>query len=151
MDSPLAAYSEVILPPVSATPDPFARALLAAMLAYRDGNFTVRMPSDLTGVNGKIADAFNDIATMSERRARETARVSHVVGKEGKLKQRMAVPGVVGGWADEVAAINMLIDDLVWPTTEVTRAVGAVAKGDLSQAMALEVDGRPLEGEFLRS
>src|SRR5439155_1111843 len=55
------------------------------------------------------------------------------------------------GWADEVSAINMLIDDLVWPTTEVTRAIGAVAKGDLGQAMALEVDGRPLEGEFLRS
>ena len=72
-------------------------------------------------------------------------------GKEGKLKQRMTVPGVVGGWSDEVAAINMLIDDLVWPTTEVTRAVGAVAKGDLAQAMALEVDGRALEGEFLRS
>ena len=56
---------------------------------------------------------------------------------------------MVGGWADEVAAINMLIDDLVWPTTEVTRAVGAVAKGNLGQSMALEVDGRPLEGEFL--
>ena len=39
----------------------------------------------------------------------------------------------------------------MWPTTEVTRAVGAVAKGDLGQSMALEVDGRPLEGEFLRS
>ena len=111
----------------------------------------MRLPSDLTGVDGKIADAFNDIAAVSERRARETARVSHAVGKEGKLKQRMTVPGVVGGWADEVAAINMLIDDLVWPTTEVTRAVGAVAKGDLGQSMALEVDGRPLEGEFLRS
>ena len=63
----------------------------------------------------------------------------------------MNVAGVTGGWADEVAAINTLIDDLVWPTTEVTRAVGAVAKGDLGQSMALEVDGRPLEGEFLRS
>ena len=61
------------------------------------------------------------------------------------------MPGAIGGWADEVAAINTLIDDLVWPTTEVTRAVGAVAKGDLGQSMALEVDGRPLEGEFLRS
>src|SRR5437016_9542482 len=63
----------------------------------------------------------------------------------------MAVPDAVGGWADEVAAINMLIDDLVWPTTEVTRAIGAVAKGDLGQSMALEVEGRPLEGEFLKS
>ena len=57
----------------------------------------------------------------------------------------------MGGWADDISALNTLIDDLVWPTTEVTRAVGAVAKGDLSQAMALDVDGRPLEGEFLRS
>src|SRR5580692_3711382 len=131
--------------------DQFSKELLGALLSLRDGDFSVRLPVDLTDVNGKIADAFNDIARVSERRARETARVSIAVGKEGKLKQRMAVPGAVGGWADEVAAVNMLIDDLVWPTTEVTRAVGAVAKGDLGQSMALEVDGRPLEGEFLRS
>jgi HAMP domain-containing protein/CheY-like chemotaxis protein/signal transduction histidine kinase len=131
--------------------DAFSRQLLAAMLAFRAGNFNVRMPVELTGVHGKIADAFNDILAVSERRAQETARVSRMVGKEGKLKQRMTVPGVAGGWADEVASINTLIDDLVWPTTEVTRAIGSVAKGDLGQAMALEVDGRPLEGEFLRS
>ena len=136
---------------ISSGVDQFSKQLLGALLSLRDGDFAVRLPSDLTGVDGKIADAFNDIARVSERRARETARVSIAVGKEGKLKQRMAVPGAVGGWADEVAAVNMLIDDLVWPTTEVTRAVGAVAKGDLGQSMALEVDGRPLEGEFLRS
>ncbi len=129
----------------------FSRRLLSAMLAFRDGEFGVRLPSDLIGIEGKIADTFNEIVAVSERRARETERVSRSVGKEGKLKQRMSVPGVAGRWADEVAAINMLIDDLVWPTTEVTRAVGAVAKGDLGQSMALEVDGRPLEGEFLRS
>src|SRR5580700_4743968 len=131
--------------------DQFSRQLLSAMLLFRDGQFGVRLPSHLTGVNGKIADAFNDIVAVTERRARETARVSRSVGKEGKLKQRMSVPGATGGWADEVAAVNLLIDDLVWPTTEVTRAVGAVAKGDLGQSMALEVDGRPLDGEFLRS
>src|SRR3954471_19445535 len=119
--------------------DQFARQLLSAMLAFRDGDIAVRLPSDLTGLNGKIADAFNDIVAASDRRAQETKRVSRVVGKEGKLKQRMAVAGVVGGWADEIAAVNMLIDDLVWPTTEVTRAIGAVAKGDLGQSMALEV------------
>jgi HAMP domain-containing protein/CheY-like chemotaxis protein len=131
--------------------DQFSRALLSAMLALKEGDFEARMPSDLTGVDGKIADAFNEIALLSERRARETARVSHTVGKEGKLKQRMTVSAVRGGWAEEIAAINTLIDDLVWPTTEVTRAIGAVAKGDLGQSMALEVDGRPLEGEFLGS
>jgi HAMP domain-containing protein/signal transduction histidine kinase len=131
--------------------DLFSRQLLFAMQSFKEGNFSVRLPSDLTGVEGKIADAFNDIVTLAERRARETARVSHMVGREGKLKQRMSVPGAGGGWADEVAAINTLIDDFVFPTVEVTRAVGSVAKGDLTQSMALEVDGRPLEGEFLRS
>jgi HAMP domain-containing protein/signal transduction histidine kinase/CheY-like chemotaxis protein len=131
--------------------DVFARNLLEAMVRFRNGDFSSSMPSDLTGVEGKIADVFNDILAVSARRSAETARVCHVVGKEGKLKERMRVPGSLGGWADETNALNTLIDDLVWPTTEVTRAVGAVAKGDLGQAMALDVDGRPLEGEFLRS
>src|SRR5712691_3923940 len=131
--------------------DSFSRGLLAAMVAFRNGEFGVRMPSEMSGIHGKIVDAFNEILTVSERRALETTRVCRAVGKGGQLKQRMSTPGLAGGWADEVVAINTLIEDLVWPTTEVTRAVGAVAKGDLGQSMALEVDGRPLEGEFLRS
>src|SRR5690349_18338416 len=93
----------------------FSRSLLDAMLLLKQGDFSVRMPSDLNGVNGKIADAFNDIALVSERRARETSRVTHAVGKAGKLKQRMNISGLSGGWAAEVDAINTLIDDLVWP------------------------------------
>src|SRR5881396_2755990 len=127
------------------------RQLLSALLAYKAGNFSVRLPSDWTGVAGKLADAFNEIADSNQRLSRETARVSRVVGKEGKLKQRLSVPGAKGGWANNVEAVNTLIDDLVWPTTEVTRTISAVAKGDLTQPMTLEVDGRPLEGEFLRS
>ncbi|HZJ16321.1 MAG TPA: HAMP domain-containing protein, partial [Chthoniobacteraceae bacterium] len=124
---------------------------LAAMLAFRKGDFTARLPEGWTGVRGKIADAFNDVLGMSERRAREARRVARVVGKEGRLTQRMAATGMVGGWADEVEALNELMDDLVRPTTEVTRTIGAVAKGDLGRSMAVEVDGRPLEGEFLHS
>jgi HAMP domain-containing protein/CheY-like chemotaxis protein len=129
----------------------FSRDLLVALLRFKTGDFAARMPSEYTGIEGKIADTFNEILGVSARRSEEIARVCHVVGKEGKLKQRMNVPGAVGGWADEVISLNTLIDDLVWPTTEVTRAIGAVAKGDLTQAMGLELDGRPLEGEFLRS
>ena len=129
----------------------FSRDLLVALLRFKRGDFAARMAPDFTGIDGKIADVFNEILGVSARRSEEIARVCRVVGKEGKLKQRMHVPGAVGGWADEVVSLNTLIDDLVWPTTEVTRAIGAVAKGDLTQAMALEVDGRPLDGEFLRS
>lgn len=137
--------------------DPFAPQstfqvdLLRALQRFRDGDFNARMPSDLTGIEGKIADVFNEILAVGARRSSEVTRVCMLVGKEGKLKQRMSVPAATGGWADEVQALNTLIDDLVWPTTEVTRTIGAVAKGDLSQAMSLDVDGRPIEGEFLRS
>jgi hypothetical protein len=105
----------------------------------------------MVGVEGKIADAFNDIASIATRQASEIARVCQAVGKNGWLKQRLSVPFATGGWAEKVDAVNTLIDDLVWPTTEVTRTISAVAKGDLTRPMALEVEGRPLEGEFLRS
>ena len=83
------------------------------MIEFRDGNFNVRMPRDLTGVDGKIADVFNDVVTVSQRRALEVARVCRVVGKEGKLKERMLVPGAQGARSDEVTSINTLIDHLV--------------------------------------
>src|SRR5512140_3789361 len=92
----------------------FARNLLSALLRFKVGDFSSRMPAELTGLEGKIADVFNDILHVSERRAAETARVCRVVGKEGKLKERLRVPGAVGGWADEIDALNTLIADLVW-------------------------------------
>ncbi|HTS54068.1 MAG TPA: HAMP domain-containing protein [Burkholderiales bacterium] len=121
------------------------------MLALRDGDLSQRLPAGWSGVFGKIAEAFNEVAALNDRRVRENQRVCQAVGKEGKLRQRMNVPGVAGAWSDEISQFNRLVDDLVWPTTEVARTIGAVAKGDLGQSMALETDGRPLEGEFLRS
>ena len=129
----------------------FTQQVLYALTAFRNGDFSRRLPVEWTGVHGKIADVFNEILAFNERRANETARICRMVGKEGKLEQRMAVPGVTGGWVDEIQSLNTLIADLARPTTEVTRAIGAVAKGDLGQSIVLEVDGRPLEGEFLRS
>ena len=72
------------------------------MLAFRDGDFSARMPSNLIGVEGKIADAFNDIVAFNARRSSETVRVSKLVGKEGRLRQRMYVPQGLGAWADEM-------------------------------------------------
>jgi hypothetical protein len=107
--------------------DDQALLLLEAMMSFRNGSFGVRLPVGWTGVYGKIADAFNDVLIMNERRAKETTRVSHLVGREGRLKQRMTLAGLMGGWADEVEALNTLMDDLIRPTIEVTRTIGAVA------------------------
>src|SRR5262249_39351100 len=108
-------------------------------------------PLDWTGVAGKVADAFNEAIELNERMAQELERMSRVVGKEGKLTQRASLGDVSGSWASAVESGNVLIDDLVHPTRETARVIGAVAQGDLSQTMALEVDDRPLQGEFLRT
>jgi HAMP domain-containing protein/CheY-like chemotaxis protein len=139
-------------PPVGvAGPEEELRELLKVFLAVRDGDFSVRLPGHWTGLVGKIADAVNDVVGANERMAEQLERVGEMLGKQGQTRQRVRFPRQVGSWADMEASINTLIDDLLWPTTEVTRALAAVAQGDLSQTMRLDVDGRQLQGEFLRS
>jgi HAMP domain-containing protein len=133
------------------TPEGRSLQFLEAVRALRDGDFSVRLPVGWSGTDGQIAEAFNQALAHQDRITREVSRLSLAVGKEGRLKQRMSVPGAIGGWATNVDSLNTLLDDLVRPTTDVARTIGAVAKGDLGQSMELEVDGRELKGEFLRS
>ena len=125
--------------------------LLAALTTLKKGDFTARLPIDLEGVAGKIADTFNDVVELNQRMAQELERLSRVVGKEGKIAQRADIGEVGGAWKHSVRCVNNLISDLVHPINETGRVIGAVAKGDLSQSMAMEIDGRPLAGEFLRT
>src|SRR5689334_14092440 len=125
--------------------------LLSTLIAFKEGDFRVRMPIDQTGLAGKVNDTLNEIFRMNARMASEFARISTAVGKEGRIGQRASLGPVSGAWADCVDSVNSLIGDLVQPSTEVARVIGAVAKGDLSQTMALEVDGRSLKGEFLHT
>jgi HAMP domain-containing protein/CheY-like chemotaxis protein/signal transduction histidine kinase len=125
--------------------------LLHALQAMRVGDFSVRMAGDRVGLLGKIADTFNEIAGTNQRMARQLERVGQVVGREGRTRQRVRFGLSDGAWGEMEASVNTLIDDLLWPTTEVTRAIAAVAQGDLLQTVQLDVDGRPLKGEFLRS
>ncbi|MGN6183679.1 MAG: HAMP domain-containing protein [Thermoanaerobaculia bacterium] len=132
-------------------PKDFERLLLRALTSMKKGDFSVRMPVEFTGVQGKIADTLNDILDLNERTASEIERISTVVGKEGKLNQRAQIPGSAGQWNVINESVNNLITDLVQPTNEIARVIGAVAKGDLTRTMAIEFDGRPLKGEFLRT
>ena len=125
--------------------------LLRALQTVRDGDFSVRLASDQTGLAGKVADTFNEIVSANHRLAQELERVGQIVGKDGKTRHRMSSDRRSGAWGAMEHSVNTLIDDLLWPTTEVTRTIAAVAKGDLQQTMSLEVDGRALKGEFLRS
>src|SRR5437016_6159646 len=137
-------YTDELVPAV-------ARQLLDGLLALKKGDFSVRMPSHLIGIDGKIADCFNEVSELNQRMADELKRIRSVVGKEGKLSQRANLGDVRGAWHESVDCVNDLISDLVNPTFETARVIGAVANGDLSQMMALAGDGRPLQGEFLKT
>src|SRR6516165_5393824 len=125
--------------------------LLHALQAMRVGDFSARMAGDRVGLIGKIADTFNDIVATNQRMAEQLERVGQVVGREGRTRQRVRLGLSDGAWGEMESSVNSLIDDLLWPTTEVTRAIAAVAQGNLLQTVPLDVDGRPLRGEFLRS
>ncbi len=127
------------------------KLLLKVLVAFKKGDFSVRLPGEWTGEAGKIADTLNDIIELSDKTTKEVERVSRVVGKEGKINHRAAVPAASGSWLRLVDSTNLLIDDMARPTSEMARVIGAVANGDLSERMTLQVDERPLKGEFLRT
>ncbi len=126
-------------------------AILASLQTMRDGDFSVRLPGSWTGLAGKIADTFNSIVAANQQMAGELKRVGQVVGKEGRTRERTRFHESRGAWGEMEVSINTLVEDLLRPTEGVTHAIAAVAQGNLTQTVRLDVDGRPLEGEFLRS
>ncbi|MGI8814176.1 MAG: HAMP domain-containing protein, partial [Pseudonocardia sp.] len=129
--------------------DPFLLELADGLRALRQGRLDVRLPRR-EGASGQVIDQLNEMAATFERRNRESQRVSRVVGREGRMSERLDEELYDGAWAENARSVNQLIDDLVRPTSEIARVIVAVAAGDLSQQMALEIEGRPLRGEFLR-
>jgi HAMP domain-containing protein/CheY-like chemotaxis protein/signal transduction histidine kinase len=125
--------------------------LLRVMQAVRDGDFGERLPGSWGGVEGKLAETLNEIILNNRRMADELARVGEVVGKRGQTGERVDGVSRRGAWGAMERSVNGLIDDLLWPTEHMTRAILAVARGDLSRTIDLEVGGLPLQGEFLRS
>jgi HAMP domain-containing protein/CheY-like chemotaxis protein/signal transduction histidine kinase len=139
--------SVVVAPPPSGD----LGVILTALQTMRDGGFSVRLPGSWTGMAGKIADTFNSIVAANQQMAEELKRVGQVVGKEGRTRERTRFHESRGAWGEMEVSINTLVEDLLRPTAGVTRAIAAVAQGNLTQTVRLDVDGRPLEGEFLRS
>src|SRR6185312_16267702 len=131
--------------------EPFCYELLRAMRAIEQGDFSVRITADATGLAAQLAESFNEIAALKELMVGEFERIANVVGREGRISQRAALGNVAGSWLSYVNTINGLVTDLTQPIAETGRVLGAVARGDLSQRMTLDVEGRPLKGEFLRS
>ncbi|MFJ4471535.1 HAMP domain-containing protein [Streptomyces sp. NPDC089424] len=129
--------------------------LKAALVSMRDGNFRKRLTVSGDGVMAEIAAIFNEVADRNLHLTGELSRVRRVVGREGKLTERLETGACEGSWAAAIDASNALVDDLVWPVSEVSRVLFAVAEGDLAPRMELRTNapdgsGHPLRGEFLK-
>ncbi len=122
--------------------------LLRVLTAARDGDFSVRLRARRRDVIGDIQQRTNELIAINARQAKELARVARIIGREGRMTERVSLGTVDGTWNDTVESVNAMIDDLVRPTTEISRVIAAVAKGDLSQKMALTIEGQPVKGEF---
>ncbi|MEV5431923.1 HAMP domain-containing protein [Streptomyces sp. NPDC052701] len=129
--------------------------LLAALVSMRDGNFRKRLTVSGDGVMSEIAAVFNEVADRNLHLTGELARVRRMVGREGKITERLETGACEGSWATAIDNSNALVDDLVRPVSEVSRVLSAVAEGDLSPRMELRTQapdgtGHPLRGEFLK-
>ncbi|HKH90198.1 MAG TPA: HAMP domain-containing protein [Gemmatimonadaceae bacterium] len=132
------------------TRDRSLRRLLAGLRALDAGDFSIRIDTSEDRLMGELADVFNSVATKQQRLAEELDRVALSVGREGKMRDRATIGPASGLWAGSVDALNSLITDLVQPTSEVARVIKAVAEGDLSQKVELEIEGKTVQGEFFR-
>ena len=132
----------------NATDEKALEAIVDALTAARDGDFTVACPRAGATSIGDVQTRVNELVEQNPRMTKELQRLARVVGRDGRMTERAALPGAYGGWADKVEAVNSLVDDLVRPTTEVGRVIAAVAQGDLCQKMALTIEGQPVKGEF---
>jgi PAS domain S-box-containing protein len=121
--------------------------LLAALRALQRGEFGVRLGWD-TGVPRDLVEAFNEVAELNQRTARELRRMNRIVGRHGQTGARASITGATGGWAANVDAMNGLIEQLTEPAIQMSRVLGAVAAGELTERMPVDVSGRPLQGEF---
>ncbi len=124
--------------------------VLEALDALGKGDFTVRLPTRSNGRAGQVAKAFNRVADLNARLSKDLSRVGRVVGREGRMTERLNLEGAGGSWENSVDSVNRLIDDLVRPTNEVARVLQAVARGDLTQKMSRTIEGQPVKGEFAR-
>jgi methyl-accepting chemotaxis protein len=141
---------ELVATAYSAPPEAQLKDLLNALKAMRKGDFTVKLDFGNSGIFEEIANAYNDVVEMESNLTNEFVRASKIIGEEGNLAERASIGTLTGSWKIKIDSINSLINNLAQPAVEFARVIGAVAEGSLTRKMTLEIEGRPLKGEYLR-
>jgi len=119
--------------------------LLEGLKAVRDGDFRRYLPEVGDPVLDEISLVFNGMVDQLALFTTEVTRVAREVGTEGKLGGQAAVPGVSGTWKDLTDSVNAMADNLTSQVRDIAGVATAVAKGDLSQKITVDVKGELLE------
>ncbi|WP_017573097.1 HAMP domain-containing protein [Nocardiopsis halotolerans] len=124
--------------------------ILRALYRMRDGDFSVRLRKRGGGVMREIASVFNEVVDHSEQLSDELQRVGDVVRNEGRLNERINVNPSRGAWGESAQALNVLLDEVAEPVTDVAGVLVSVAEGQLSRRASTEGRRGELKGDLLR-
>ncbi|GAA3436377.1 hypothetical protein GCM10018954_059860 [Kutzneria kofuensis] len=118
--------------------------LLQGLKAVRDGDFSTRLPRVDDVLMDEMSDVFNGMVDQLALFTSEVTRVAREVGTDGKLGGQAVVPGVSGTWKDLTDSVNAMAGNLTGQVRDIAEVATAVAKGDLTQKITVDVKGEML-------
>jgi signal transduction histidine kinase/HAMP domain-containing protein len=124
--------------------DPRLQRLLEGLTAVRGGDFSTRLPHTGDPLMDEIAAVFNSMTDQLALFTSEVTRVAREVGTDGKLGGQAQVPGVAGTWKDLTESVNAMADNLTGQVRDIAQVATAVARGDLTQKITVDVKGEML-------
>jgi signal transduction histidine kinase/HAMP domain-containing protein/CheY-like chemotaxis protein len=121
------------------------RNIAQVTTAVAQGDLSQKITVEAKGEVAALADTINSMTDTLRVFAEQVTTVAREVGTEGKLGGQAAVPGVAGTWKDLTESVNFMASNLTDQVRNIAQVTTAVAQGDLSQKITVDVKGEILE------
>src|SRR6059036_1590780 len=121
------------------------RNIAEVTIAVANGDLSKKITVDVRGEILQLKEAMNTMVDQLRSFAAEVTRVAREVGTDGKLGGQAIVPGVAGTWKDLTDSVNAMAGNLTGQVRNIAEVTTAVARGDLSRKITVDVKGEILE------
>jgi HAMP domain-containing protein/CheY-like chemotaxis protein len=121
------------------------RNIAEVTIAVANGDLSRKITVDVRGEILQLKEAINTMVEQLRSFASEVTRVAREVGTEGRLGVQAVVPGVTGAWKDLTDSVNAMGTNLTDQVRNIAEVTTAVARGDLSRKITVDVKGEILE------
>jgi HAMP domain-containing protein len=121
------------------------RNISEVTIAVASGDLSRKITVDVRGEILQLKEAINTMVDQLRSFASEVTRVAREVGTDGRLGGQAVVPGVAGTWKDLTDNVNLLAANLTTQVRNIAEVTTAVARGDLSRKITVDVSGEVLE------